>query len=717
MKNRQSSFSIDEHTWPFSRMEEVLEILARKSALPFHPMNLSNRIILGTEKDPEEIKEKMNSIAACMGIEVEPLEVCYKTIEKLLPQAGPAIILLPADGDLRILALLPGRRKKRKTVLILEPSHKVFSMAFDVIQTALCQKVDLEYRSEVDRLLMEAQIPMLRHTKARKAILQQHLGALKIADGWLLRMPSQENFWQQIKQANIPKYLFILINAQIFQYFLFFLSWWIIGRVVFQGYLDIGWLLFWALVLLSTIPFQMLATWYQGLLAINGGGLLKQRLLNGALNLKLEETRHQGAGLLLGRVMESEAVESLALGSGFLGLTLGLELTAALIILNLGVGGKLHTFLFLFWLALSLFLGRQYFFLRKKWTEKRLQMTNDLVESMMGHRTRLVQENKDKWHVGEDQGVEQYLDLSKAMDSKAILLASFIPSGWLVLSLAGLAPFFVTGQGAVGKLAVSIGGIILAHGAFGKFPAGLMSITDTIIAWKQISSIFYAKDQKEKESTSNLFMNRQNLVNNDHLIEAHNLTFQYHTKGNPVLNGCSLRIHKGDRLLLEGPSGGGKSTLVSLLIGLRLSSSGILFLHGLDLPTLGSDGWRRIVSAAPQFHENHILTGTLAFNLLMGRNWPPRPNDLEEAEGICRELGLGDLLERMPAKLFQMVGETGWQLSHGEKSRIYIARALLQHSDLIVLDESFAALDPKNLHSALQCVLKHAPTLLVIAHP
>jgi ABC-type ATPase involved in cell division len=54
----------------------------------------------------------------------------------------------------------------------------------------------------------------------------------------------------------------------------------------------------------------------------------------------------------------------------------------------------------------------------------------------------------------------------------------------------------------------------------------------------------------------------------------------------------------------------------------------------------------------------------------------------------------------MPAGLLQMVGETGWQLSHGERSRLYIARALLQRAELIILDESFAALDPENLSGA-----------------
>jgi ABC-type multidrug transport system fused ATPase/permease subunit len=100
----------------------------------------------------------------------------------------------------------------------------------------------------------------------------------------------------------------------------------------------------------------------------------------------------------------------------------------------------------------------------------------------------------------------------------------------------------------------------------------------------------------------------------------------------------------------------------------------------------------------------------------MGRRKSLRQADLDEAEVICQELGLADLLARMPAGMLQMVGETGWQLSHGERSRLYIARALLQNAEVVVLDESFAALDPENLQRAVECVLKRAKSLLVIAH-
>ena len=184
----------------------------------------------------------------------------------------------------------------------------------------------------------------------------------------------------------------------------------------------------------------------------------------------------------------------------------------------------------------------------------------------------------------------------------------------------------------------------------------------------------------------------------------------------PVLQGLDLRVAHGERILLEGPSGGGKSTLAALLTGLRQPGAGLLLLQGLDRHTLG-EGWHRLAAEAPQFHENHVLTGTLAFNLLMGRRWPAGPVELDEAQALCEELGLGELIARMPGGLAQRIGETGWQLSHGERSRLFLARALLQQAPLTVLDESFAALDPATLQRCLDAALRRSATLVVIAHP
>ncbi len=706
--------NLDKLSWPISRLGEAMEALAHKSGFPLQPVETPTPPD-GLAFDDDALGQWLEASAGLLGLEVEQVESPYAEVERFIRDAGPAILRIPGEVEPRFLALLSGRRK----VSVLTPDLAVHRLKPEVIRAALCREIEAPLMAEMDQLLELAGVPEHRRTRARTAILRERLSAARIGGHWLLRLPPSADIWSQARHARLPRRILALLGAHTVQYLLWLLSWWMIGRGALQGHLDRGWLLAWALLLLTLVPFRMLATWSQGLFAIGAGAILKQRLLYGVLRLEPEEIRHQGVGQLFGRVIESEAVESLALSGGFLGLVAGIELVIAAAVLVVGAGGWIHSLLLICWITLTFLIGWRYFRRRRNWTEKRLEMTNDLVERMVGHRTRLAQEARERWHDGEDEAVERYLTLSGSMDRSAALLMALVPRGWLVLGLLGLASAFVSGYGSPASLAVSLGGILLAYRALQKLATGLSHLTDAAIAWKQIAPLFHAAARSEVSGSPNFahVPCSKESVNEQTVIEAHNLVFRYRERGEPVLRGCSLHINTGDQLLLEGPSGGGKSTLASLLVGLRLPESGLLLLRGLDRQTLGSEGWRRRVVAAPQFHENHVLTGTFAFNLLMGRRWPPHLEDFQEAETICRELGLGELLDRMPAGMLQMVGETGWQLSHGEKSRLYIARALLQGAELVVLDESFAALDPETLHQALSCALDRAPTLLVIAHP
>jgi ATP-binding cassette subfamily B protein len=295
-----------------------------------------------------------------------------------------------------------------------------------------------------------------------------------------------------------------------------------------------------------------------------------------------------------------------------------------------------------------------------------------------------------------------------------------IPRGWLLLGLAASIPQVVSADTQTAQLAISIGGLLLGYQAFGRLTGSLSQASGAVIAWQQVADMVRASRtdiESPPLTICDTFSHPTRLDEHQKIIEGTELVYRYREHSEPVLRHCSFKIYRGERILLEGPSGEGKSTLISLLTALRTPESGLLLVQGLDFHTLGPDGWRRRVAAAPQFHENHVLTGTLAFNLLLGRNWPAEPEELDEARKVCEELGLGRLLERMPSGVSQVVGETGWQLSHGERSRLFIARALLQGGDLVVFDESFAALDPENLRLALDCVLKRSRTLLVVAHP
>ena len=210
----------------------------------------------------------------------------------------------------------------------------------------------------------------------------------RIACCWRLRMEARKSFLQHARRAGVPGRVSMLIGAHVLEYALWILSWWLIGQGALEGRLDWGWLLAWALLLVTTIPLRALTTWLQGMVAITAGGLLRERLLFGALRLDPDEIRRQGAGQLLGRVIESEALESLALSGGFLAFVAGVELVMAAVVLSLGAGGWLAAIALLAWTAVTFLIAWRYFKSNRSWTAERLSMTHDLIERMAGHRTR-----------------------------------------------------------------------------------------------------------------------------------------------------------------------------------------------------------------------------------------------------------------------------------------------------------------------------------------
>ena len=708
--------------WSPSQLGSGLEALARRSKLQPSPVQVphppsSIASLDNSAESRDALNQWIESAAAWLGLEAEPSTVTYEGLERLIENAGPAVLQLPGSSAPRFLFLLP---RNRGRVSLLAPDLRAVPLQLEAVRALLCRTLEETVAPEVDGLLNQAGIPEARCGAARAALLLERLRTKEVGGCWLIRQSPGAGFSSQVNRAHLPRRLGILLLAHAAEYLLLIVSWWLIGRAALSGHLDNGWLLAWALILLTLVPFRVLSTWLQGVLAINGGILLKQRLLFGALRLKPEEIRHKGVGQFLGEVMESEAVESLALSVGFQGLTAAIELIAAEVVLSQGVGRGLELVLLPAWVALTLLMGARYFQQRQRWTESRLSMTNDLTERMIGHRTRLAQEARHHWHDGEDEELERYLEMSERMDRAAALLMAIAPRGWLILGTLGLTWAFVASQGLNITLAISLGGILLAYRALKRLSLGLISLADAIISWQQVAPLFQAAGRPQLQGPPAIVFTpaaRNDGDGNQAVMEGHDLVFRYQDRGEPVLKGCSLTIRRGERVLLEGSSGGGKSTLASLLVGLRVPQSGLLLLHGLDRQTLGEQGWRQRVVSAPQFHENHVLSETFAFNLLMGRRWPPREEDMREASAICGELGLGPLLDKMPAGMLQMVGETGWQLSHGERSRVYIARALLQGAEVVIFDESFAALDPENVRLALDCVLQRASTLLVVAHP
>jgi ATP-binding cassette subfamily B protein len=701
--------------WPLDRLGDALEALARRTSLSPEPAELLKPPEALLTDGPEAVGRWLQATASALGIEAEPVEAAYGEALSLVKGAAPALLLVQDGPGPCVLAL---QRGGRRFVLVLAPDGTVRRFPPEHVRAALCRDIEAADVEEVDRLLESAAVVARRRPRAREAILRERLSSRRIGGCWLVRAAPGASLWGRIRREGLVRPLATFAVGHAAQHLLWLASWAVVGRAVLLGRIDPGWLAAWVLLLLSLVPMRVFVTSAEGKLAIGAGGLLKQRLLHGALRLDPDAIRHQGAGQLLGRVLEADALEALALNGGFLTLTAAVEIVLAALVLAAGAGGLLHAVLLVAWAAAVVMLGLHYLRSRDRWTEARLRMTHDLVERMIGHRTRLAQEPPASAHEEEDQAVARYLPLSEDMDRRAARMMVLPSRGWLLIGFLGLAPAFIAG-GSQTALAVAVGGVLSAYLALSRLAVACTHLAAAWIGWKTIGPLARSSGRSDDSSQPGIPLSALALgppAQGEPILVAQDLTFRYRPDGEPVLRGVRLKIHAGDRMLLQGPSGGGKSTLASLLSGMRSPSSGLLLLHGLDRATLGLSGFRRRVAFAPQFHENYLLAETLAFNLLMGRGWPPTGRDLREAERICRALGLGDVIDRMPGGMLQMVGENGWQLSHGERSRVYIARALLQGADLLMLDESFAALDPETLRLAFRAVLERAKTVLIIAH-
>jgi len=559
--------------------------------------------------------------------------------------------------------------------------------------------------------LVFAKLPV--DAKAAEKVIAQRISTQMVARVTHFATPPGAPFQKQLVAMGWFRRLGAAVAVHALAYAVGIASWALIARAALSGRWDRGWFWGWVILLAIGLPLESFAAWWQGWLSLAFGGLLKQRMLAGSLEIDSDNIRHQGVGELLGRVLESDSLESLSLSGGAAACLSLVELAGAGVVLALGALPLVLVGLFIVWLGLVVLVAWRYARLRKEWMQQRNKLTHELIEKMNGHRTRIAQQAPELWHEEEDTSLVLYLKSSQTLDRLHALLTAVAPRGWLTVGMGGVGFAFVTNAASAEMLAISTAGVLLGYQTLRRLVFGLGQLAGAAHAWSMVRDFFDAAELGE----ANQVRARVTVSPSTKVMEARGVTYSYPGREKNALTTCSLEIREGDRVLLQGRSGSGKSTFGALLAGLRRQTAGLLLAGGVDQATIGAQGWRRRVATAPQYHENHVLAAPLDFNLLMGRAWPPSLEDVQEARAVCLELGLGGLLDRMPAGLSEMVGDTGWQLSQGEKSRVFLARALLQGAPLVILDESFAALDPETLEQCLQCVLRRAPSLLVIAHP
>lgn len=190
-----------------------------------------------------------------------------------------------------------------------------------------------------------------------------------------------------------------------------------------------------------------------------------------------------------------------------------------------------------------------------------------------------------------------------------------------------------------------------------------------------------------------------------------NVAFSYGEGEKRVLSGMSLHIPAGQKLAVLGKSGAGKSTLVSLLRGDYAPLEGSVRVGGLECSQVG-EALASVVGIIRQ--KPHLFNWTLRDNVALGK---PSATD-DEVEASLRQVGLGQLLERLPQGLSTMVDERGQRFSGGERHRIALARVLLANPAVVVLDEPFAGLDLATEQALVEVMLQvlGERTVVLVTH-
>ena len=196
-------------------------------------------------------------------------------------------------------------------------------------------------------------------------------------------------------------------------------------------------------------------------------------------------------------------------------------------------------------------------------------------------------------------------------------------------------------------------------------------------------------------------------------IAFESVTFAYPARsGTPALDRFSLEVSQGERVALVGPSGAGKTTVLSLLLRFYDPQSGALRIGGTDLREFDPASLRRLIAVVPQ--DPVIFAARVIDNVRYGRPQASR----EEAERACEQAYAMEFIHRLPQGLDTVLGERGVTLSGGQRQRLSIARALLADRPILLLDEATSSLDAASERMVQQALeaLERGRTTVVIAH-
>lgn len=246
--------------------------------------------------------------------------------------------------------------------------------------------------------------------------------------------------------------------------------------------------------------------------------------------------------------------------------------------------------------------------------------------------------------------------------------------------------------------------------------ASFISIKGSYASLQNISSDLRDSMHLENDKTSSYFYktsNSMNLFNQS--LTLKNVSFRYPSNKKDVLKKINIQIFKNEKIAIVGLNGSGKSTLLDLILGLLKPSSGHFYIDGDLLTDSRINIWQNQIS---YIYQNSILfDGTVLDNIVFGLEDKKNIN-YDKIDQIVIQVGIKNLLKKLPKGLNTQIGESGSVLSGGQKQKIILARSLYKDSDFIVIDEGTSALDSLSEKVIMNHFINKIKnkTLIIVSH-
>ncbi|MCP9483601.1 ATP-binding cassette domain-containing protein [Shimia sp. CNT1-13L.2] len=262
---------------------------------------------------------------------------------------------------------------------------------------------------------------------------------------------------------------------------------------------------------------------------------------------------------------------------------------------------------------------------------------------------------------------------------------------------------------ALGGQLIATGAVSPAHAAIGFFVA--VALGETIMPLRRgIAEIGRIRDAAERvlaHDEQGLGAPRVGGGATGSGLSATGVGFSRNGADAPLLRGVDLEVNAGETVALVGPSGSGKSTLLAILAGTEMAYDGEVRIAGQDLRAFGERELRGLLTLVPQ--RSALVSGSILANLSLAKESLSR----DEAEAVLQAVQLDRVVENMGG-LDAELGESGGGLSGGETRRLVLARALLRHPKVLLLDEPTEGLDTQTAKNVLEGIRGWLPEAAII---